>query len=90
MIVPKIERLALFGLPIVSLIDASYPSARSAYMIQHGFGDFEPDTQPLKTRRECSAKVMKPPRRNRAAAIFGDQPVDFLLSLMIGGETSTS
>lgn len=54
------------------LIDTGDPGARPADMIQHRFGDFKANAQPLKSGSERSAKVVQPPGRNRIAAVLGN------------------
>ena len=55
MVIPSIERLALFVLPVVALVDAGDSGARSAHMVENGFGDLEPNAKPLEVRGEGSS-----------------------------------
>ena len=59
MIIPKIEGLALFELPVMPLIYACDAGARAAHVVQHGLGDFEADSKALKTCCERPAKIMQ-------------------------------
>lgn len=54
-VIPSIERLALFVLPVVALVDAGDSGARSAHMVENGFGDLEPNAKPLEVRGEGSS-----------------------------------
>ena len=89
MIIPEIKRRALLKLPVMPLIDPRHASPRSADMVQNCLGDFEANAQPLKSGSERSAKVVQPPRRNRIAAVLGNQSVNLLFSLVISCEPTT-
>lgn len=74
MVIPKIECLALLRLPIVSLINTGYSSARSTDMIQHGFGDLEANAQPLKAGRQCPAKIVQTPTHQLSVSLSFHSP----------------
>ena len=44
---PRFQRLALFVEPVIALIDACDPTARSADMVQNRLGDLDPHAQAL-------------------------------------------
>lgn len=75
MLVPKVERLALFCFPIMPLVYSSDPGARAAHMVEDGFRNLEANPEPLKARRKGSAKVVQSPRCNRIATILCNEPV---------------
>ena len=89
MIIPEIERLALFRFPVMPLINSRHASSRSTDVVKNCLGDFKADAQPLKSGSERSAKIVQPPRRNRIAAVLGNQSVNLLFSLVISSESTT-
>ena len=90
MIIPEVERLPLLGLPVMPLIDTGDPGARPADMIQHRFGDFKANAQPLKSGSERSAKIMQPPGSNRIAAILGNHSIKLFLPFVITSKPTAS
>ena len=63
MAVPVIQGLPLFLFPIVALVDSGHSGPRAAYVVQHGFGDFEPHPETLKIGRERAPQIVEAPRR---------------------------
>ena len=68
------------------LINARNSGPRSADMVEHGLGDLEADTKPLKASGERPPQVMEPPRRDGAAVAFGNQLIELLLAFGVAGE----
>ncbi len=89
MSIPLFQRLSLFFFPVMALIDSRHTCARSADMVEYGFGNFESHPQSLEPRCEGPAKVVKPPRRNRISTVFAYQAVKLLLTFVVTGEVST-
>ena len=52
---PTIERCALLGSPIVTLIDAGNAAAAATNVVQNGFCNFEPDAKPLQAGGDGAA-----------------------------------
>ena len=59
---PKLRCVAFFNAPIVALVDAGDPGARSADVIQDCLRDLQSDAEPLQAGGSCAAQIVERPR----------------------------
>ena len=68
---PCVERSALLGCPIVTLIDPGNSAAAAADMVQNRFRHFKPHTKALQAGGDCAAQIVHAPRDKRRRACAG-------------------